>query len=252
MQRINRAIHSSVFSLATLLLLVHAGVATAQVQRTGGGAANAQLAAQYQQVVTERAQLQADNEKLKKQLDDLKKELETAKRQLAVSSANAGTAATQLAAAQAASQSATQSLDQTKARMQELITRFRETAVALKGVESDRSQLQQESTQTKADLSRCVERNAQLYQVDTEVLDRYEHQSAFSYMARGEPFTRLKRTQVENFAEEYRERAQELKMRRDDQAGAAPAQAAQAQQPAPVPFKATPAESTDGAAPTSK
>jgi cell division protein FtsB len=252
MQRITQVIKRRLVAVVTLLLLVHAGVASAQVQRTGGGAANAQLAAQYQRVVTERAQLQADNEKLKKQVEDLKKELESAKRQSATSAAGVSSSAAQLAAAQAANQSTTQSLEQTKIRMQELITRFRETAVTLKGVESDRSQLQQEASQTKADLSRCVERNAQLYQVDTEVLDRYEHQSAFSYMARGEPFTRLKRTQVENFAEEYRERAQELKMRRDDQAGAAPAQAAQAQQPAPVPFKATPAESTDGAAPTSK
>jgi hypothetical protein len=59
----------------------------------------------------------------------------------------------------------------------------------------------------------CSQRNNDLYKVNTEVLDRYEHEGAFGHMARAEPFTRLKRTQIENLVDEYRQRAEELELR---------------------------------------
>ena len=184
----------------------------AQVQRSGG--ANAQLAAQYQQAIAERAQLQADNEKLKKQLEDAKKQTDAATKQLATLKASAATAVSQLAAAQATGQSSAQSLEQTKSRMQELLGRFRDTAATLRIVEAERTQLQQQLAESKSKYDVCAERNYQLFQVDSEVLDKYEHESPFSRAARAEPFTRIKRTQIENFVDEYRERAEELRLQK--------------------------------------
>ena len=223
--------------IAILSVGATAHVAFAQVQRSGG--ANAQLAQQYQQVMAERTQLQADNAKLKKDLDDAKKQLDAAKAQLTASKSTAGTAAAQLAAAQASSQSTAQSLEQSKARLQELVNRFRETAVALRGVESDRAQLQQQLAQSRASFDQCAERNYQLYQVDNEVLDHYEHEGTISHLARAEPFTRIKRTQVENLVDEYKARAEELRVQKAaPPAGAAPAA------PAPVSFAAPAAAET--------
>ena len=200
------------YVLITAVLALSCGHgALAQVQRSGGGA-NAQLAQQYQQILTERSQLQADNDKLKKELDDSKKQLEAAKKEQAVSKNLAGSAASQLAAAQAASASSAQTLEQTKNRMQELVNRFRDTALTLRDVEAERTHLQQQLGQSKADFDQCAQRNFQLYQVDGEVLDRYEHQGAFSRLAEVEPFTRIKRTQIENFVDEYRARAEELRV----------------------------------------
>jgi chromosome segregation ATPase len=230
-------------ALVAILGLGWATGAPAQVQRSGGGA-NAQLAQQYQQVVTERAQLQADNDKLKKQLDDIKKQLLALQQQLVVSKKSVESSASQLAAAQAASQTSAQSLEQTKTRMQELVNRFRDTAVTLRGVESDRSQLQQQLAQSKSDFDRCAERNYQLYQVDSEVLDHYEHEGTLDHLARAEPFTRIKRAQVENLVDEYKVRAEELRVQK-----AAPAPPGPAPGPSPVPF-AAPAGST-GSSPTS-
>jgi chromosome segregation ATPase len=219
-------------AVVAILGLAWASGAPAQVQRSGGGA-NAQLAQQYQQLMTERAQLQADNDKLKKQLDDTKKQLQALQQQLLVSKKSVDSSAAQLAAAQAASQSSAQSLEQTKTRMQELVNRFRDTAVTLRGVESDRSQLQQQLAQSKSDFDRCAERNYQLYQVDTEVLDHYEHEGTLDHLARAEPFTRIKRTQVENLVDEYKVRAEELRVQK-----ATPAPAGPPPGPAPVPFSA--------------
>jgi chromosome segregation ATPase len=189
----------------------------AQVERSGGGA-NAQLAMQYQQVVTERTQLQEDNEKLKKNVEDLKKQLDDAKRQLLTSKAGVSQSQAALTAAQAASASSAKSLQDEKNRMQELVDRFRQTAGTLRDVESDRTQLQQQLSLSRTALNQCAERNLSLYQVTDQILDRYEHQGLVSYMERAEPFTRLKKTQIDNLVLEDRQRVAELQVKKVDAA----------------------------------
>jgi chromosome segregation ATPase len=215
-----------------LVMVTVTAALQAQVQRSGG-TANSQLTQQFQQIVTERAQLQAENDKLKKQVTDLQKQLDAGKQQLAASKTSAAGAAAQLQAAQSAGQSSAQQLEQSKARLQELVGRFRDTAVTLRGVEAERAQLEQQLNQAKASFDQCAERNYALYQVDNEVLDKYEHQGAWSYAARAEPFTRLKRTQIENLVDEYRQRAEELRVQKA--AGTGPASSGA---PTPVQFAA--------------
>lgn len=202
-------------ALGAVLCVLTATTAVAQVERSGGsGAANAQLMMQYQQASTERAQLQAANAKLKKDLDDLKKQLDGANKQAAASKAGVSRDAAQLAAAQAANDRGSKELADTKSKMQELIGKFRETITQMRGIESERAQLQQQLTQSKAAFDQCADRNYSLYQVDNEVLDRYAHQGAFSYLERSEPFTRIKRTEIDNLVLEYKERAEELRVKK--------------------------------------
>jgi chromosome segregation ATPase len=198
---------------------------------------------QYQQASAERTQLQADNAKLKKDLEDLKKQLEASNKQAAASKAGVSRDAAQLAAAQAANDRTTKDLTDSKAKMQELINKFRETITQMRGIESERAQLQQQLAASKASFDQCVERNYQLYQVDSEVLDRYSHEGAFSRMAAAEPFTRIKRTQIDNYVLEYKERAEELRL----QKAAPPAGAAPPTSTAPAAAKE--AASGGGAAP---
>jgi len=167
---------------------------------------------QYQQLASERTQLQAENGKLKKDAEATKKQLDTVTKQFAAYKAAAERNQAALGVARNASENSAKTLEDTKAKMQELIGRFRETLTTLRGVESEKTQLQQQVAQSNASFDRCVEKNYALFKVTEEVLDRYEHQGAFSYMARAEPFTRIKRTQVENLVDEYRQRAEELRV----------------------------------------
>ena len=187
----------------------------------GGGAANAQLMMQYQQADAERTQLKSDNAKLKKDLDDLKKQLDAATKQAAASKAGVSRDSAQLAAAQAANDRSAKDLVDSKAKMQELVGKFRETITQMRGIESERSQLQQQLAESKTAFDRCAERNYSLYQVDNEVLDRYAHEGAFSHMASAEPFTRIKRTEIDNLVLEYKERAEELRMKKAAAGGSA-------------------------------
>jgi chromosome segregation ATPase len=192
--------------------------AWAQVERSGGGA-NAVLVQQYQQAVAERAQLQTDNAKLKKDTEELKKQLGTLQQQAAASKLGAERSQASVAASRVALEDNQKNLEDLKGKMQELVSRFRETIAALHDVESERTQLQQQLSQNRRAFDQCAERNYALYQVNNEVLHRYEHQNALSYLARAEPFTRLKRTQIENLVDEYRQRAEELRVKK---AGASP------------------------------
>jgi hypothetical protein len=241
-------------SVKPLLLALLAGsswtaLAVAQVQRSGGGSANAALMQQYQQAVSERGQLQADNEKLKKDNDDLRRQLETLKQQLASTKAGVTRNEAALATAQASNDNNAKTLADTRGKMQELISRFRETVTQLRAVESDRTTLQQQLTQSKAAFDKCAQDNYQLYQVNNEVLDRYSHQGAFSYLARSEPFTRIKRTEIDNLVLEYRERAEELRVKpaaAGAHSAAAPAHATPAAAPAATPAAAPPAPGATG------
>jgi chromosome segregation ATPase len=194
------------------------GPVSAQVQRSGGSP-NAQLMQQFQQAVTERTQLQAENSKLKKDVDDLKKQLGTAQQQVTASKAGVARGqAAAIAAAREATDRTQKSLDETKVKMQELVSRYRETITTMRGIESERSQLQQKVAADQSAFDQCAETNYALYQVNAEVLDRYAHQGAFSYLERSEPFTRLKRTQIDNLVLEYKQRAEELRIKKAEAA----------------------------------
>jgi chromosome segregation ATPase len=200
---------------ALVVALVNSGSAFAQVSRSsGGGGASAQLMQQLQQAVSERTQLQGENAKLKKEAEDLKKQLATAQQQLTASKAGADRNQAAVAAARASNESTQKTLEETKGKMQELVGRFRETITTMRGIESERSQLRQQLAASQATYDQCAVKNDSLYQIDNEVLDRYQHQGAFSYFERSEPFTRLKRTQIDNLALEYRQRAEELRIKK--------------------------------------
>ncbi len=196
---------------AVLVLCGATGVATAQIERSGG--ANSQLAQQLQQAIAERARLQAENANLKKDLDDAKRQLAADRQQLTSTKSTAGVSAAQLSSARATSRSAEKNLEIEKSRVQELVSHYRDTVETLRGTETQRAELQKKLSTNQAALGQCADRNAKLYAVATTTLNRYEHQGFFSYLERAEPFTRLKRTQIQNFADEYRTRANELRVR---------------------------------------
>lgn len=206
---------TTIAAAAAIALGACGGPATAQVSRGGGNSgANTQLMMQLQQAQTERSQLQAENSKLKKEAEDLKKQLASAQQQATASKAGAERSQAAIAAARTSNETTQRTLDDARARMNELVTRFRDTVTTMRGIETDRTQLRQQLTASQAAYDQCAVTNDSLYQINREILDRYEHQGAFSYMARAEPFTRIKRTQIENQSLEYRQRADELRVKK--------------------------------------
>lgn len=210
-------------STAALIFMVSAVVlasaAHAQEERSGGGEA-ARIIQQYQQVAAEKTALQSQLAQAKKDLDASQAQLAAAKKESDALKARAGAAAT--AAAEAARLTTTQAateknLEQYKQRLAEVVAKFRELAANLKEVEVDRNTLRNDLSKRDAAFQSCASDNVQLYDLATQILDRFEHVGLFTKVSAEEPFTRITRARLDNIADEYREQAQQLRLKKRPQ-----------------------------------
>lgn len=209
--------HPVFIAMLLVGLLAGAAPARAQTQRSGGGELQ-RIIQQYQQVSAEKAALQAQVVQMKKDLDaaqselaGVKKERDALKGRAAGSSA---AAAQQVAQANASKEAVEKGLELNKQRTAELVDRFKETIAALKGVESDRDQLRRKLDELNVKYDKCAENNERLYQINSTILERYEHVGFFTKAAAVEPFTRIERTRIDNLIVETHERAEELRLKK--------------------------------------
>lgn len=200
------------------VLCACAFTAQAQVQRSGN--ADARVAQQLQQLSSEKVALQAENDKLKRELEQAKAQVQ--KYTSVTKDLEARNKALMAAAGRgsSASQQTEEQLERSRAQLQELVGKFRETATTLREVENDRATLKSQLAANERDYKVCVDRNVGLYEINDEVLDRMEQRGFWSQVAEREPFTRLKRTQLENLIDDYRYRVEELRLSKRQQAKA--------------------------------
>jgi hypothetical protein len=201
-----RVVANVVATLAVGMLALATNVGHAQTARSGGGG-NAQLLQQLQQLASERTSLQAENAKLKKDLADMQKDRDALKAAQQVVDRRAKSS--ELALKENLSQRASgeQELAQTKEKMQQLIGKFRETLQTLRDVETENTTTKQTVATRDQQLKVCIDRNLELYKLNQEVLTRLEHQTVWARVAEAEPFTKIKRVQLENMVDDYKGRA---------------------------------------------
>lgn len=199
-----------------LALLCATVPATAQVARSGGGETQ-KIMQQYQQLAAEKTALQAQAAQMKKDLDAVQAELASAKKErdaLKARAAGSAAAATQLAQTTASKETAEKNLEQYKQRMTELVAKFREMAANLREVESNRTQLSTDLDARNRAYDQCAEDNLRLYEINGEILNRYENVGLFTKASTAEPFTKITRARIENLIDEYRERALQLRAKK--------------------------------------
>jgi chromosome segregation ATPase len=195
-------------------LLVARIPATAQVQRSGGGESQ-KIMQQYQQLAAEKTALQAQLAQMKHDLDAAKTDLAAMTKQRDTLKAHpAGVPAATVAQITASKEAAERSVEQSKQRMNELLAKFRELAGNLKESEADRSALRSELDARNTAFDQCAENNQQLYEINGEILNRYDHVGLFTRASASEPFTQLTRTRIDNLVVETRARAEELRVKK--------------------------------------
>jgi chromosome segregation ATPase len=208
-----RHTHHSLVFVAALACLAAQPAISQTARSGGGGAANAQLLQQVQQLASERTAMQAEQARMKKELEALRKERDTLKagQEAANQRARAATEAA-LVRGTRDKEAAEAELTKTNQRMQELVTKFRETAQVLREVETDRATAKQAVERHIQELNACVASNMAMYKLNDELLTRMDQQGFWSRVATAEPFTRLKRVELDNLIEEYRVRAEDQKI----------------------------------------
>lgn len=178
--------------------------ARAQEARSGGGAVSAQMVAELQQLSAERTSLKAENTQLKQQLAAAEKERDALKKGARATDLRVKSSQAALAHSNAQETASEQKIAQLQAGVQQLIAKFRDLADTLRKVEIEDATTKQTLAMRQSDLQSCSQHNQALYRLDDEVLRHFERQGFFSRLASDEPFTRIKRTQLENFAIESR------------------------------------------------
>jgi chromosome segregation ATPase len=190
--------------------------AIAQTARPGSGAANAQAMQQVQQLASERTALQAENARIKADLEAARKERDSLKPALKrAQDALIGrdrSADAEVARVQGDKARVDGELAREKARVEELVQRLRETAVSVREVEVDRGAKTQLLAQREQELKVARERNEKLHVLATEIISKLEDQGFWSAVSRREPFTQLKRVELENLADNYRAAADDQRL----------------------------------------
>jgi chaperonin cofactor prefoldin len=197
--------------LAVLLTFGICSLPFAQAQTQRSGNETQKFMQQYQQLAAEKTALQAQAAQAKKDLDAAQADLAAAKKERDALKSRAGGSSAQFAQLAAGKEAAEKSLEQLKQKTTELVARFREMATNLKEVEADRAKLQNDLRERSVAFDKCVEDNLGLFEVNGQILDRYEHIGVFTKVGTADPFTKIARTRIENFVDEYRARALELR-----------------------------------------
>jgi chromosome segregation ATPase len=208
--------------VAQALLVITPPPAYTQTAR-GGGGANAQLLQQMQQLASERTSLEAEAARMKKELEDLRKERDQLKKAQQVAEQRSKSTAAELSQSAGQRAATEQELTQTKARMQELVAKFRETLQALRDFEFQAANAKQTVATRDQQLKACTEYNDGLYKLNGEILTKWEHESSWSRFGRAEPFTKIGRVRLDNMADDYKARADDLRVNPVNAPSAAPA-----------------------------
>jgi len=166
------------------------------------------------------ASLQAENSRLKKELEDAKGKVQAASKEASGSKQGVASLRAALAQAQASKQSSEALREQTQARLSDLLDKYRQNTGALAGVETERGQLRQDLAAATGRLDVCAQRNVALYDAMNQALDKVGRGGFFTAMGRAEPFTKIERVRLENMVDEYRARAEELKLKQSELKGA--------------------------------
>ena len=192
-------------ALASVACCLGAVPVSAQVARSGGG--DQRAVQQLQALAQERTALQSENGKLKKDLETAQADAKAARAERDALKAKLVRAEAQGSQPAACAQSE-QTIQQQRQRLDELVARFREMALNLKTVETERTRAQEQATAKSRSFDACASANVELAGIAKEVLARYERAGT----AHTDPVLRLTRTRIENLVDEYRQRVDELKL----------------------------------------
>lgn len=202
--------------MAVALLALGALPAQAEVRRPAGGAASAQVQALVQQISAERDALKTENARLKADLDQAQQAHKTAEADASAGAEELTRLRAAVAAFQAQNEALRAQLGQSQTAIGSLRSEQAATVAALKQAQGQGQALDGELGQCRARVDTLIGHNRRLFEIGNELLDRFEKKGVWASLRESEPFTGLKRVELENIVQDYR-------FAIDDQRVAAPA-----------------------------
>lgn len=103
----------------------------------------------------------------------------------------------------------TEKYKEADSNLQQMTLKFAEASKSLQQLQKEK---EQEQKQLSGNIQMCEKKNIQLYQVSTELMDKYKSKGIFSALLQAEPFTRLEQVRVDNLLQDYRDKTEAAKM----------------------------------------
>jgi hypothetical protein len=96
-------------------------------------------------------------------------------------------------------------LESTKQALAESRAREQSTQNLAAQTKSEKAVVETQMKGTQKELLMCEDKNGKLYQYNRDILAAAQDRTLWQRLARSEPFTQLKKVELENLLEEYRD-----------------------------------------------
>lgn len=166
----------------------------------------------------EKASALADKEKLERDLEKAK----LVGKKLSAERAARSRTERDLKTAQDEIEALKSKLAESEVQLAETRTNLQATTQTLAQTDSAKKQTESQLAGTRQDLGQCRTQNDKLYSLSREVMVKYRDKTCQDALAQAEPFTGLKRVEVENLLETWRDRADQARLAADEPAATRP------------------------------
>jgi len=166
----------------------------------------AQLQSQLDQVLQAKALLDADMAKAQEENATLKTKLGAANRKIDGLEISLKEMTAERLAFEAKLLKTQTELESTKAALNELDVKYQANLYDLKVNEQQRTNLTATTIQKTKVIDACVAKNAKLYDYGLELVKLYENPSMYKRIVLTEPFSQLKRVELENILQNYNDK----------------------------------------------
>lgn len=155
------------------------------------------------QLAQDKAAVDAELLKLRAENAQLKKGAKATESTLAARAAALESATREASGAQGRLTRAERRLARVTGQLREVVAKYREKAAALRRTEAERAELDARLAATRRELEDAEEKNLALYKLNEEILARFEREGPWDGLLRKEPFSGLKRVEIENLVQDY-------------------------------------------------
>ena len=136
------------------------------------------------------------------QLEDLKKQLGELGAKSATLEKKSGGQRKQLA-------EMTEQYQEADKNLQQMMQLYVDASSSLQQLQTEK---EQEQKRLSGEIQICEKKNAQLYRISMDLMDKYQSKGFISVLLQAEPFTQLERVKIQNLMQEYGDKAEAAKI----------------------------------------
>ncbi len=200
-----------------------AGNASAAVDDKKDRDAQRKLRLMMQNMEQEKAVLASEKNSLSGQVESLNKQVSDLKNSSASVSrkkdARVVALENELLAVKESNLSLSSKLQATQSSLEELTAKYQTSLQSLQASVEQGDEYKMKFQESVSNVSRqsqliemCEKKNMALYDLNVEILDRYRNKGVWSALLQAEPFTQIKKVEINNILQEYKEKLDDQKM----------------------------------------